>query len=109
MGLLWSSPSGKLTLDTYIKATDEGPQGLPPSCGRSGCVKALELSGHVLLETYLGYEINENLSLRLGARNMTDEKYWDWTSVAGTSETASELDYFLNPGRNYSLSFKLTF
>ena len=109
IGLLWSSPSGKLTLDTYIKATDEGPQGLPPSCGRSGCVKALELSGHFLLETYLGYEINENLSLRLGARNMTDEKYWDWTSVAGTSETASELDYFLNPGRNYSLSFKLTF
>tara|TARA_B100000900_G_scaffold355303_1_gene324499 strand:+ start:66 stop:2288 length:2223 start_codon:yes stop_codon:yes gene_type:complete len=109
LGLLWSSPSGNLTLDSYIKATDEGPQGLPASCGRSGCVKALELSGHVLFETYLGYKINENLSLRLGVRNLTDKKYWDWTSVAGTSETASELDYFLNPGRNYSLSFKLTF
>ena len=36
---------------------------------------------------------------------MTDEKYWDWTSVAGTSETASELDYFLNPGRDALCNF----
>ena len=61
-----------------------------------------------MLETYLGYEINENLSLRLGIRNMTDEKYWDWTSVAGTSETAPELDYFLNPGNTAYKSIYLT-
>ena len=109
MGLLWSSSSGKLTIDSYIKATAEGPQGLPPACGRSGCEKALELPRHVLLESYLGYAANDNLSFRLAVRNMTDEKYWNWTSVAGSNASDSGLDYFLNPGRNYSLSFKFTF
>ena len=109
LGLLWSSSSGKLTIDSYIKATAEGPQGLPPACGRSGCEIALELPGHVLLESYLGYAANDNLSFRLAVRNMTDEKYWNWTSVAGSNASDSGLDYFLNPGRNYSLSFKFTF
>ena len=109
LGLLWSSSSGKLTIDSYIKATAEGPQGLPPACGRSGCEKALELPGHVLLESYLGYAANDNLSFRLAVRNITDEKYWNWTSVAGSNASDSGLDYFLNPGRNYSLSFKLSF
>jgi len=107
LGLLWSSPSGKLTIDSYIKDTDEGPQGLPASCGRSGCQEALELPGHVLIDSFIGYEVNNNLSVRLAVRNIADKKYWNWTSVAGSSASDSGLDYFLNPGRNYSLSFKL--
>ena len=109
MGLLWSSPSGKLTIDSYIKDSDESPQGLPAACGRSGCEKALELPGHVLLDSFLGYSVNNNLSIRLAIRNITDEKYWNWTSVAGSNASDSNLEYFLNPGRNYSLSIKYIF
>ena len=109
MGLLWSSPSGKLTIDSYIKDSDESPQGLPAACGRSGCETALELPGHVLLDSFLGYSVNNNLSIRLAIRNITDEKYWNWTSVAGSNASDSNLEYFLNPGRNYSLSIKYIF
>ena len=109
MGLLWSSPSGKLTIDSYIKDSDESPQGLPAACGRRGCETALELPGHVLLDSFLGYSVNNNLSIRLAIRNITDEKYWNWTSVAGSNASDSNLEYFLNPGRNYSLSIKYIF
>ena len=110
LGLLWVSEDNKLSVDTYAKFTDGSPQNLAPVCGRTPpCASALTLSDHTLLDSYINYAFNENISIRLAIRNLTDKKYWNWSDVAGSSSSDSDLDYFLNPGRNYSLSFRWIF
>ena len=110
LGLLWLSDSGKLKVDTYFKATDGSPQPLTPVCGRTPpCSAPLVLPSHKIIDTFVSYSFSENLSMRLALRNITDEKYWNWSDVAGSSASDSDLDYFLNTGRNYSLSLKYIF
>ena len=110
LGLAWVSNDSKLKIDTYAKATDGSPQDLAPECGRTPpCSPALTLPDHTVIDSYISYSFSDNLSVRLALRNISDEKYWNWGDVAGSSAADSDLDYFLNTGRNYSLSFRYIF
>ncbi len=81
----------------------------PPSCGRSGCNPLLTLSGLTTYDLYGSYQITQNFKLRFAIRNLTDESYWNWASVQGKSSTASDLDLFMEPGRNMSVGLKYDF
>ncbi len=110
LGLAWASNNNKLKIDTYAKLTDGSPQDLAPVCGRTPpCSPALTLPDHTVIDSYVSYSFSDNLSVRLALRNIGDEKYWNWGDVAGSSTVDSDLDYFLNTGRNYSLSFRYIF
>ena len=110
LGLLWNSDDSKLSINTYARITDGSPKSLPPVCGRTPpCADALTLPDHTLIDSFISYSINEKFSMRLAIRNITDKKYWNWSDVAGSAANDSALDYFLNPGRNYSLSFRFVF
>ena len=109
LGLAWNSNSGKLNLSGYANFTAGSHDNLPPSCGRSGCNPLLTLSGLTTYDLYGSYQITQNFKLRFAIRNLTDESYWNWASVQGKSSTASDLDLFMEPGRNMSVGLKYDF
>ena len=109
LGLVWNSNSGKLKLSGYANITAGSHDNLPPSCGRSGCNPLLALSGTTTIDVYGSYELTSNLKLRFAIRNLTDESYWNWASVQGKSSTDTNLDIFMEPGRNMSMGLKYDF
>ena len=42
-------------------------------------------------------------------KNLTDESYWNWSSVQGKSASDANLDLFMEPGRNSSVGLKYEF
>ena len=107
LGLFWDA--GKLNLSGYASFTAGSHDNLPPSCGRSGCNPLLTLSGLTTYDLYGSYEITPNLKLRFAIKNITDESYWNWSSVKGKSANDANLDLFMNPGRNTSVGLKYEF
>jgi hemoglobin/transferrin/lactoferrin receptor protein len=109
LGLVWNSNSSKLKLSGYANITAGSHDNLPPSCGRSGCNPLLALPGTTTIDIYGSYELTSNLKLRFAIRNLTDESYWNWASVQGKSSTDTNLDIFMEPGRNMSMGLKYDF
>ena len=109
LGLVWNSNNGKLKLSGYANITAGSHDNLPPSCGRGGCNPLLALSGTTTIDVYGSYELTSNLKLRFAIRNLTDESYWNWASVQGKSSTDTNLDIFMEPGRNMSMGLKYDF
>jgi len=110
VGLNWKSDSGKLSVNTLVTLVSQGPSNLAPSCDRSGvCTSQLELPGVVTYDVYMGYQLTSNLTFRLSAKNLTDEKHWRWSSVRGKLSNDNSLDLLLEPGRNLSASLKYEF
>jgi hemoglobin/transferrin/lactoferrin receptor protein len=60
-----------------------------------------------ILDITAYWNITDWAALRVGAFNLTDEKYWWWSDVRGVSATSATRDAFTQPGANYSAS--LTF
>lgn len=55
------------------------------------------------------WNITPAATLRVGAFNLTDEKYWWWSDVRGVSATSLVKDAYTQPGRNYSASISYKF
>ncbi|MFZ4288584.1 TonB-dependent hemoglobin/transferrin/lactoferrin family receptor [Variovorax sp. HJSM1_2] len=63
---------------------------LPPSA------TIVDLSGQ--------WRISKDLRLTAGVYNLTDKKYWQWSTVVGQSATSSTIDAYTQPGRNYRVA-----
>ena len=48
-------------------------------------------------------------ALQNALKNLTDESYWNWSSVQGKSASDANLDLFMEPGRNSSVGLKYEF
>ncbi len=55
------------------------------------------------------WNITDWAALRAGAFNITDEKYWWWSDVRGTTNASVVKDAFTQPGSNYSVSLTLKY
>ena len=86
--------------------TADSPR-LPPIVGRSGSTPAVFAPRSITHDVFVDFDLDENFDLRLGIRNITDEKYWDWISVAGLAEGTAQ--QYLNPGTNFSFDLRYTF
>ena len=107
IGLSWVSDTGKFRWNTISTLMESSRSNLAPVCGRSGqCSPAQQTPGRVTLDTYLSFDLSQRFNLKLGIRNLTDVKYWDYPTVAG--QAAGTADEFLMPGRNMSLSLKFS-
>jgi hemoglobin/transferrin/lactoferrin receptor protein len=53
-----------------------------------------------------GWRLNENIDLRAGIYNLTDERYWRWADVSLFSPDNPMLELLTRPGRNYSVSLR---
>ena len=107
VGLSWVSDTGKFRWNTISTLMESSRSNLTPVCGRSGqCSPAQQTPGRVSLDTYLSFDFSQRFNLKLGIRNLTDVKYWDYPTIAGQAEGTA--DEFLMPGRNMSLSLKFS-
>ena len=107
IGLSWVSDTGKFRWNTISTLMESSRSNLTPVCGRSGqCSPAQQTPGRVSVDTYLSFDFSQRFNLKLGIRNLTDVKYWDYPTIAGQAEGTA--DEFLMPGRNMSLSLKFS-
>ena len=105
-GLSHISESGNLSTNYVMTYTADSPR-LPPITGRSGSTPAVFAPRSVTHDVFVNFDLDENFDLRLGIRNISDEKYWDWVSVAGLAEGTAQ--QYLNPGTNFSFDLRYTF
>ena len=107
IALSWVSDSGKFKWNNISTLMESSRSNLSPICGRSGiCSPAQATSGRVTLDSYLSFDASEKLNLKIGLRNLTDVKYWDYPTVAGQAQGTA--DEYLMPGRNLSFSIRYT-
>ncbi len=59
-----------------------------------------EAPGYLTLDLLAGWQIGDSTRLRLGLFNLTDRKYWAWSTVRGRSATDPGLERFTQPGFN---------
>lgn len=62
-----------------------------------------------ILDLTAYWNVTENATVRLGAFNLTDEKYWWWGDVRGVAASSTVLDAYTQPGRNFSASVSYRF
>ncbi len=105
----WQSDDGDLSVRGITNMVASGPSNLEPSCGRGGCDPLLELPGRATYDIFVAYRVTDNLATRLGISNITDVKHWDWGSVDGKLANDTNLDLFLETGREFSAEMKYTF
>lgn len=65
--------------------------------------------GFSIVDITAYWNITDWAALRAGAFNVTDEKYWWWSDVRGTTNASVVKDAFTQPGSNYSVSLTLKY
>lgn len=100
-GAAWDAPSGayggELTI-THIAGKDED-RACAATCFVPGAADVIDLTAY--------WNVTDTVTLRGGIFNLTDQKYWWWSDARGLSATATNVDAFTQPGRNFGLSLSL--
>ena len=107
IGLTYNSDNNKFRWNTITSLVESSPV-LEPIAQRGGPpLPAQTTSGRVTFDSYISYDITSKLNMKLGIRNLTDVKYWDFQTVSGQAEGTA--DEYLMPGRNASFSLRYSF
>ena len=109
LSLAWKSSNEKIKLNGLSTIVASSPSDLPPSCGRGGCNNLVELGGRVTHDIFGSYQVRPDILLKFGVSNITDKKYWNWTTVSGKTVTDPNLEMFVEPGRELNAEVKYTF
>lgn len=64
--------------------------------------------GYAVADLSLWWQINRSSRVNLAANNLFDRRYWLWSDVrrAGVAASDPGLDFYTQPGRNFTLSVK---
>lgn len=99
-GLSWRDSEGRFggTL-TVVHVGDKDVKRLGADC--AGCFTP---GSFTTADLTAFWNVTRNVSIRAGAFNLTDQKYWWWSDVRGVLATSSAVDAWSQPGRNYGVS-----
>jgi hemoglobin/transferrin/lactoferrin receptor protein len=67
-----------------------------------------EPPGYATFDITAGFRPNDWLELTLGVYNAGDKRYWRWSDVANLAANDPMLELLTRPGRNYSVSARVT-
>ena len=109
LSLAWKSSNEKIKVNSLSSLVASSPSNLPPSCGRSGCNDLVELGGRVTHDIFGSYQVTPDILLKFGISNITDKKYWNWTTVSGKTTNDPNLEMFVEPGREFNAEVKYIF
>jgi hemoglobin/transferrin/lactoferrin receptor protein len=98
LGLGYARPSGKWGGELSATLT----QGKGKDDVDATTVAQYAPSGYEVVDLTLFWDVTANLSLRLGAFNLLDQKYWAWQDVIGLAGDSPVLDRYTRPGRNFA-------
>lgn len=113
-GVAYRAPSGKFGGDLSVVHSDR------KSAGRAGvsCTGAIAGSSpyncftppsFTVGDLTAWWAVTQNVTVRGGVFNLTDEKYWWWSDARGLADNSTVKDGYSQPGRNYSVSLALKF
>ena len=108
VGLKHLSSDEKFSANLYLQIVDESFDNFSGGCGRSGTA-CLTLPDREIFDLYTSYKFNDHLELNIAFKNLSDQKFWDWTTVNGFAADQANLDLWLEPGRNTSVSLRVIF
>jgi hemoglobin/transferrin/lactoferrin receptor protein len=97
-GLSYNAPSGNWggqLIGTYSSKKDESDTSAP-----------FVPDAFAIVDATAYWNITDAATLRVGAFNLTNEKYWWWNDVRGVS---TAVDAYTQPGRNFSASIAYRF
>ena len=108
IGFKHLSVDGKLSANLFVNLVDESFSDFTTGCGRGGgaCVT---LPDREIFDLYTSYKFNENVELNVAFKNLSDQKFWNWSTVNGFAVDQANLELWLEPGRNTSVSLKVSF
>ena len=98
--LTYSAPSGWFggqLIATHVGERDDVPAG------------SFTPDAFTIFDATARWSITDAVALRAGVFNITDEKYWWWSDVRGSTSTSTVLDAYTQPGRNVSVSLAYSF
>src|SRR5215217_7117142 len=113
-GATWNDPAGRFGGEltwTHSAGKDEDRIGTTcaPRCFVPGAFDVIDLTAY--------WNVNDNVVLRGGVFNLTDQKYWWWNDVRGVSvpnnapppapQTPNITEAYTQPGRNFGVSLTL--
>ena len=107
LSLAWKSSNEKIKINSLSTLVASSPSNLPPSCGRGGCNDLVELGGRVTHDIFGSF--SPDILLKFGISNITDKKYWNWTTVSGKTINDPNLEMFVEPSREFNAEVKYTF
>lgn len=63
----------------------------------------------LVVDVTAGVDIGRRVALEVGAFNLLDETYWEWSDVQGLSRGSTVLDRYTSPGRNAAAHLRVRF
>ncbi|QDH74147.1 TonB-dependent hemoglobin/transferrin/lactoferrin family receptor [Brevundimonas sp. M20] len=107
-GLGYDEPAGRFggqLITTWSDAKDVADtDGL--SCYAAGCYVGDDFA---LVDLTAYWNVNEQVTARIGVFNLLDEKYSWWSDVRGVAASSAVKDAYTQPGRNIGLSLALRY
>ncbi|MCW5760494.1 MAG: TonB-dependent receptor, partial [Phenylobacterium sp.] len=105
-GVSWRDPArrfgGEITVvRSERKSASRVAQACTPTCWRPNAFTVVDVTAF--------WRVADDLTLRGGVFNVSDEKYAWWNDVRGLSSTSVARDAYTQPGRNLSLSLTYDF
>lgn len=65
--------------------------------------------GYSTWDLHAWTDLGENVRLNLSLTNLTDRRYWDWSTLRGLTAGANDIDFYSRPGRGASLGLRVEF
>ena len=97
LGVKYAASQWDVRLDaTYRAAKSQADVPNPNTLFLSPSATTLDISGQ--------WRIRKDLRLNVSVTNLTDEKYWNWSSVSALAANSPVIDAYSQPGRSLNVS-----
>ncbi len=109
-GLTFDDPAG--VFGGQLIATHVGPKEasrIAQNANQTPADDLFKTPSFTTLDLTAYWNVTDWAALRVGAFNLTDEKYWWWGDVRGVAATSAIVDAYTQPGSNYSASLTLKY
>lgn len=108
LGLGYDDPTGRFggqLIGTWSQAKDRADTD-NLSCFTAGCYVGDDVT---LVDATAYWNVNDQVTARIGVFNLFDETYSWWSDVRGVASTSLIKDAYTQPGRNVGLSLSLRY
>ena len=112
-GLSWNDPAGRYGVEGVVTWSDskDAVDTIGSSCRATGAVSPAAGcylgQAFTLVDITAYWNVTDQVTARVGAFNVFDEKYSWWSDINGVSATSTVTDAYTQPGRNFGVSLSL--
>jgi hemoglobin/transferrin/lactoferrin receptor protein len=112
-GLAWNNPAGRYGIEGVVTWSDakDAVDTVGTSCRATAAVSPTAGcylgEAFTLVDITAYWNVTDQVTARVGAFNVFDQKYSWWSDINGVSATSLVTDAYTQPGRNFGVSLSL--